>query len=260
MTKSVSFEDNRLSPPKTGQLSWVLDTAIVGAATAGVIVVFLTGSVATYRAKPAVETIAMFATFDNPDAAEAAAGPTGSPLLWVMKDADSTVYLFGSVPAIAGESKWMDQRLYAAFDSAESAWFETQSFAYVPARASGGADLALYRRADALRKPRLGLDSNRAPAIAAVDGLSVPYDAWRTGDQKTLTDAVMARSRADREVYEALQIRRNQKWLPQIEKALARPGSVFVIVDAGHLVGPDGLVSQLRKHGHTVTRLDAVTG
>ena len=260
MTKAVSFEDNGVSPPKTGQLSWLLDATIISAAAFGVVAVFLGSSVATYRAKPAVATVAMFATLDNPDAAEAAAGPTGAPLLWVMKDADSTVYLFGSVPAIAGEAKWMDQRLFAAFDTADSAWFETSSYAYVPAHADGGADLALYRRADALRKPRLGLDSNRAPAIVAAAGLNVPYDAWRLGDQKSLTNAVMARSHGDREVYEALQVRRNQKWLPQIEKALATKGSVFVTVNAAHLVGPDGLVAQLRKNGHTVTRIDPVGG
>lgn len=256
MTKSVSFEDNRLPPPKTGQLSWVLDTAIVAAAAIGVTAVFLTGSIATYAAKPAVITVAMFTTLDNPDAIEAAAGPTGAPLLWAMKDADSTVYLFGSVPVITGEAQWMDQRLFSAFDSADSAWFQTQRYAYLPARATGGADLTLYRRADALRKARLGLDSNSAPAIVTNGALGVPYDAWRLGDEKSMTQAVMALSASDREVYEALQIRRNQKWLPQIEKALAGSGSVFVTVDAGHLVGPDGLISQLRKRGHKVTRMD----
>ena len=264
MTKSVSFEDRVSKGEKTGQLSWLLDSTLISAAALGVIVVFVGTSIITHRAKPAVDTIAMFASFGNPDMAEAAAGPTGAPLLWVVKDKNAkdggaTVYLFGSVPEIAGEARWMDQRLFGAFDNADSAWFDNGALPYVPAHASGGADLVLYRRADALGKGRLALDSNRAPPILAGSGLDVPYDAWRTGDQKAMTDAVNARARGDRDVYEALQVRRNQKWLPQLEQALTGKGTVFVTVDAGHLVGPDGLVAQLRKRGHSVVRLDPVT-
>ncbi|HTN41019.1 MAG TPA: TraB/GumN family protein, partial [Asticcacaulis sp.] len=63
---------------------------------------------------------------------------------------------------------------------------------------------------------------------------------------------------ADPAGYDSLIVQRNRAWLPAIEKALSEKGTTFVTVGATHLIGPDGLVAQLRGHAYPVTRLDFV--
>lgn len=46
------------------------------------------------------------------------------PALWVIKDSDSTLYLFGSVHVLRPETTWASPRVDAAFDSASTIWFE----------------------------------------------------------------------------------------------------------------------------------------
>ena len=46
------------------------------------------------------------------------------PTLWVVKDADSTLYLFGSVHVLRPTTGWASPRVEAAFDSASDIWFE----------------------------------------------------------------------------------------------------------------------------------------
>lgn len=52
--------------------------------------------------------------------------------------------------------------------------------------------------------------------------------------------------------YQALLVKRNQAWVPQIEAMLDEPGSVFIAVGAGHLAGPDSVIVMLRDKGYTV--------
>ena len=59
------------------------------------------------------------------DPAAVTAAPAGSgPRLWVVKDADSTLYLFGSVHVLRPTTGWASPRVQAAFDSASDIWFE----------------------------------------------------------------------------------------------------------------------------------------
>lgn len=46
------------------------------------------------------------------------------PALWVVRDADSTLYLFGSVHVLRPTTGWSSPRVEAAFDSASDIWFE----------------------------------------------------------------------------------------------------------------------------------------
>ena len=46
------------------------------------------------------------------------------PALWVVKDADSTLYLFGSVHVLRPTTGWASPRVEAAFNSASDIWFE----------------------------------------------------------------------------------------------------------------------------------------
>ena len=63
--------------------------------------------------------------------AAAAAAPAATPMatgagpaLWVVKDADSTIYLFGTVHVLRPTTAWGSATVDAAFDSASEVWFE----------------------------------------------------------------------------------------------------------------------------------------
>ena len=46
------------------------------------------------------------------------------PALWVVRDADSTLYLFGTVHVLRPDTGWGSAKVDAAFDSASDIWFE----------------------------------------------------------------------------------------------------------------------------------------
>jgi uncharacterized protein YbaP (TraB family) len=46
------------------------------------------------------------------------------PALWVVRDADSTIYLFGTVHILRPTTGWGSARVDAAFDSADQIWLE----------------------------------------------------------------------------------------------------------------------------------------
>ncbi|MEL7541393.1 MAG: TraB/GumN family protein [Pseudomonadota bacterium] len=52
--------------------------------------------------------------------------------------------------------------------------------------------------------------------------------------------------------YQSLLVKRNEAWVPQIEAMLDEPGSVFIAVGAGHLAGPDSVVTMLRDKGYQI--------
>lgn len=246
---------------------WLADAGIIMGAAMGIAVVIPPLGLWWHWSHNPDAVIMAFSPAADPDAAEAEAGPTGSPLLWVVKSGEATVYLFGGYSS-AGDiaSGWMDRRLFTAFDNADTAIFEVGAYPDVlPAdRVTLRPDAALFHRASALRKVSIGLDGNEAGRVTAEgvtdDGFALPVEAWRTGDQKSLTDTMALLAQADPAGYDALIVKRNRAWLPAIEKALAEKGATFVTVGATHLIGPDGLIAQLRQSGYAVTRLDSVAG
>jgi len=61
-----------------------------------------------------------------PDAnADVVAGD--APALWVVRDADSTIYLFGTVHLLRPETVWDSPVVDQAFDSADQIWFEIEN-------------------------------------------------------------------------------------------------------------------------------------
>jgi uncharacterized protein YbaP (TraB family) len=62
------------------------------------------------------------ATAAPPVAAPAAEAP--GPAMWVIRDADSTIYLFGTVHLLRPETKWRTPKYEAALASADELWFE----------------------------------------------------------------------------------------------------------------------------------------
>lgn len=88
-----------------------------------------------------------------------------------------------------------------------------------------------------------------------VDGaLAQTLEAWRTGDTVQLEKLSIADLKRFPSAYEALLVRRNRNWVPQIEAFLKSGQNYFVVVGAAHLVGDDSVVAMLRKRGYTVER------
>lgn len=81
--------------------------------------------------------------------------------------------------------------------------------------------------------------------------------AWEVGDLATLEQLVVTDLRAEYpEFYEVLLADRNDAWVVTMTRELEASGVDFVAVGAGHLLGEDGLVAQLRAAGYTVERIE----
>jgi uncharacterized protein len=87
------------------------------------------------------------------------------------------------------------------------------------------------------------------------------YEAWRLGDLEAIESATTAgMDEADvRDFHERLYVKRNQNMAARLDALLAEPRTWFVVVGAGHMVGPDGIPALLAGRGHRVTRI-AKTG
>ncbi len=85
--------------------------------------------------------------------------------------------------------------------------------------------------------------------------LSKLITAWRDGDVATVERIVLSELKSDPAVYKRLLVDRNRNWLPKIDQLFGRGGDSLVIVGAAHLVGPDGLLAQLRAKGYTIEQL-----
>jgi uncharacterized protein len=79
--------------------------------------------------------------------------------------------------------------------------------------------------------------------------------AWRDGEAATVERLVLSDLKAEPAVYKRLLVDRNRTWIPKIEELFARNGHALVIVGAAHLVGPDGLLAQLRAKGYSVEQM-----
>ncbi|WP_158595792.1 TraB/GumN family protein [Oleomonas cavernae] len=56
----------------------------------------------------------------------AAARPAAAePALWVVRDADSTIYLFGTIHVLRPQMEWLSPRLEAALGDSSELWLET---------------------------------------------------------------------------------------------------------------------------------------
>jgi uncharacterized protein YbaP (TraB family) len=263
-----------------------------------------------------------------PTAPAAAISVTSAPLavqtgpaLWVVQDADTTIFLFGTFHALDGRSQWFTRSVRAAFDASDSLILETLvpedpaelhavlarnslasepkvgepvvSFNQAPsfvasagqAMAAGhsmgmsvdhGADAVLRRAADASGKPVEGLESfefqlqmfgslSAGPAPAPGPSrhgknnlgrlMGGMQSAWNRGDNDGFA-ALLGNVRAQSpQAYKTLFIDRNANWAGWIADRMAQPGTVFVAVGTGHLVGPDSVQSQLAARGISSARI-----
>lgn len=154
-------------------------------------------------------------------------------------------------------------------------WYAAVVLATLPLQRKGyslahGVETDLAARNAALGRPRIGLETldyqlglfDSFPAtvqrrylfevIAALPELDKEVTemvaAWRDGDAAKLANLMNAEE-DDPAMIEALLTNRNRDWAKWIAARLARPGTVFLAVGAGHLGGKGSVQDQLDRLG-----------
>ncbi|MCC6829096.1 MAG: TraB/GumN family protein [Novosphingobium sp.] len=167
-----------------------------------------------------------------------------------------------------------------AFDAFEP-WYAAIGLATLPLVRQGydnanGVETALDAKAKALGRPHSALETAEfqlslfdslpldvqkrylAEVVTnlphASDDLAAMVDAWRKGDADRLA-SLMNADEDDPALVEALLINRNRAWAGWVRDRLAKPGTVFVAVGAGHLAGPGSVQDQLARLGIASTRV-----
>lgn len=147
-------------------------------------------------------------------------------------------------------------------------------------RQDQGLDANLMQRAAAAQKTVAGLETVD-DQIAALDSMPMDeqvssldellqdpqetlgemlemHDWWKRGDIKNLDEKMRVEMKQKTPVtYRKVNVERNDRWIPQIERRLAEPGTdnTLFVVGAMHLLGADGVVDKLRAKGYAVERI-----
>jgi uncharacterized protein YbaP (TraB family) len=79
--------------------------------------------------------------------------------------------------------------------------------------------------------------------------------AWKTGDVEGMEKLINEALREAPAIAKRLLTDRNRNWVLKIRELLHGGKPAIVIVGAGHLVGPEGVVALLRQQGFKVTQL-----
>ena len=75
---------------------------------------------------------------------------------------------------------------------------------------------------------------------------------WQRSDVATMTRIVERLRQRYPRLYQRVLAQRNHDWMPVLTDQLRSQTPVMVVVGTAHLVGPDGLVTQLREAGHSL--------
>jgi hypothetical protein len=89
------------------------------------------------------------------------------------------------------------------------------------------------------------------------DELAAVVDVWKKGDADELARVMFADYENPKyaPVYDALIVQRNIRMTKMIESWLAGNERIFVVLGAGHFVGKDGIVAQLKRDGWQPIRI-----
>ncbi len=80
-------------------------------------------------------------------------------------------------------------------------------------------------------------------------------DAWTGGDPAAIERAYNDAFADAPALRMALVEQRNRAWADELTRRAAGPGTMFIAVGAGHLVGPAGLPALLSARGFRVARV-----
>ncbi|RYE02498.1 MAG: TraB/GumN family protein [Sphingomonadales bacterium] len=263
------------------------------------------------------------------------------PAIWVVKDADTTVYLFGTVHVLKPGLSWFDEAVKAAFDKSDEVvlemiepaapemqgliakfginttgvkftdklseanraklataaadlgipaemldayepWLVAVMASMAPLPKLGydpesGAERTISAAARAANKPLIGLETVEQQLgyfDTLPESLQMKYlvstlndydktgamldkmvTQWSAGDPVALGETMNEGMRENPELGKLLLADRNARWAEWIEKRMAKPGTVFVAVGAGHLAGGDSVQDYLAKRRLTATRV-----
>jgi uncharacterized protein YbaP (TraB family) len=80
--------------------------------------------------------------------------------------------------------------------------------------------------------------------------------AWKRGDQAVFVRMLDQLRTASPDTYRMMFTERNGRWADWVRARMQGPGTVFVAVGAGHLVGKDSLLVRLAEHGISSQRVN----
>lgn len=108
----------------------------------------------------------------------------------------------------------------------------------------------------------LSEDAQRALLLSVVEDsaetraqFSEMLAAWASGDLKGIARTFDDETQMSPELKSALMSRRNAAWAEWLAKRMERPGTAFVAVGAGHLVGEESVQAMLAKKGLKAKRV-----
>jgi uncharacterized protein YbaP (TraB family) len=108
----------------------------------------------------------------------------------------------------------------------------------------------------------LSEDAQRALLLSVVEDsaetraqFKAMLDAWASGDLKGIERSFDDETQMSPELKAALMSRRNAQWADWLERRMAKPGTVFVAVGAGHLAGRESVQAMLAKKGLKAKRV-----
>jgi len=156
-------------------------------------------------------------------------------------------------------------------------WLSSRTLEMAGFSESLGVDIYFFRKAQATGKPVLGLETLRDQAqifdhfsdeenerylvgtLATLANYPLSIGrlvtAWRNGNVALLDEILNQDRHSDPATHKALFSERNTKWLPEIEALARKNENYLIIVGAGHLVGDDGVVAQLKRAGYSVEQM-----
>ncbi|HET9630554.1 MAG TPA: TraB/GumN family protein, partial [Novosphingobium sp.] len=167
-----------------------------------------------------------------------------------------------------------------AFDRFEP-WYAAVALTALPLAQSGyspanGVDERIGAEMKRLGRPRIGLETAEAQFRMfdslpldvqkhylgeVLDGIGTINEElaaivreWTAGDPAKLAELLNA-DEDDPRMVKALLTDRNKTWASWLQQRLAKPGTVFVAVGAGHLAGKDSVQDVLARAGVKVTRV-----
>lgn len=277
-----------------------------------------------------------------PAPAAAAATRDADPAIWVIKDADTTIYLFGTVHVLKPGLSWFDEAVKTAFDKSDTVvlemlepdaatmqglimktalapasdpaltaklpeasrapyaaaltdlgmpaaaldrfepWFAAMTLSIAPLQKLGydpqsGAERTITDAAKAAKKELVGLETaeqqlgyfDTMPADLQVKYLVSTVNEyknvgplldkmvaqWGAGDPAGLGATMNEEMRKTPEIGKLLLADRNARWADWITARMAKPGTVFIAVGAGHLAGPDSVQAYLARHNLKAERI-----
>ena len=115
------------------------------------------------------------------------------------------------------------------------------------------SQLAMFTRMSRLAPvaptPAVATPASRSAMVELARSMDAMQSAWKRGDQRVFVNMLGQLNQASPASYKMLFTDRNGRWADWIAARLQTPGTVFVAVGAGHLVGNDSLLVQLAQRG-----------